>query len=212
MTYYVTICFCRNKVIKVQHFFWIKTYSQFDQLESMVGIQIMETPKSLSSVPACTTLPTEGWNHGRVDTSGRWSTMPKLASQPSPGEKTLEKRDGTVEEPQILHPDKPHPIHTPSILNHTVSTNNQPSPPSTTNHQPSIIINPSVDPRLAQGHASRRTGQLPLLHQVLGLGRNPQLDVQLGIEGGVLWWAVRQKWSLSHLPHDLCRFLPKNKT
>ena len=96
----------------------------------MVGIQIMETPKPLSSVPACTTLPTEGWNHGRVDTSGRWSTMPKLASQPSPGEKTLEKRDGTVEEPQILHPNKPHPIHTPSMLNHTVSTNNQP----TTNH------------------------------------------------------------------------------
>jgi hypothetical protein len=60
-------------------------------------------------------------------------------------------------------------------------TNNQPTI-STINYGPSIINHPPVVPSLSQRHGSCRTGQFHLLHQVFGLGRNPQMmDTRMGI-------------------------------
>ena len=124
----------------------------------------METPSPQSpenSVPACTTLPTEGWNRGRVDTSGRWSTMPKLASQPSPGWNLR----GNWRLPGNRNIQTKHSqyifiyiyilyiyniyiyIYTNHIYQPTTNqqpTNNQPTI-STINYGPSIINHPSVD-------------------------------------------------------------------
>ena len=147
----------------------------------------METPSPQSpenSVPACTTLPTEGWNRGRVDTSGRWSTMPKLASQPSPGWnlggnwRLPGNRNIQTRHSQYIY------IYTNHIYQPTTNqpTTNQQPTISTINYGPSIINHPPVVPSLSQRHGSCRTGQFHLLHQVFGLGRNPQMmDTRMGI-------------------------------
>ena len=78
-------------------------------------------------------------------------------------------------------------------------TTNQPSPPSTTDHQSSTIHRSTV-PSLSQRHGSCRTGQFHLLHQVFGLGRNPQMmDVHQDGDFMDILWGFSQKLSLSHL-------------
>lgn len=74
----------------------------------------METPFPQfpeNSVPACTTLPTEGWNRGRVDTSGRWSTMPQPSCPSEPDQhrenvKKMEKNMVSMES-SLLFPTIP---------------------------------------------------------------------------------------------------------
>jgi hypothetical protein len=160
----------------------------------------METPSPQSpenSVPACTTLPTEGWNRGRVDTSGRWSTMPKLASQPSPGwnlggnwrlpgNRNIQTRHSQyiyiytnhIYQPTTNQPTTNHLHHQLRTINHQPSTGRS-KPQSTSWFLPDRSIS-SSPPGLWPWEESSDDG-----HQ-----DGDFMDIL---------WGFGQKWSLSHL-------------